>query len=254
MKVSFLGTNGWYTTPTGNTPCIVIESTKHYIVLDAGNGIYKLDEYIKDEKPISLFISHFHIDHTSGLHTLSKFNFKQGIDVYVGKGRSKDFQKLVNPPFTVGFLPRPDNIGTLKTPIRLHELSERGESIPFKAYAIPQFHAYGGHGYRFEIDGKIISYTGDCGPSDSLSELAKNADLLITECAYKKAPKENPWGHLDPTLAATFAKDSNVKQLILNHFDASQYTNLEDRKVAEETARKIFPNTIAATDGFEKEI
>ena len=25
MKIIFLGTNGWYTSPTGNTPCILID-------------------------------------------------------------------------------------------------------------------------------------------------------------------------------------------------------------------------------------
>jgi len=71
MKIVFLGTNGWYTTPTGNTPCILIDSKDQYVVFDAGNGIYKLDKYITEDKPISLFITHFHLDHVSGLHTLS---------------------------------------------------------------------------------------------------------------------------------------------------------------------------------------
>ena len=141
MKVTFLGTNGWFTTPTGDTPCILIDSKDHYLVLDAGNGIYKLDKYITSNKPISMFISHFHLDHVSGLHTLGKFNFRQGVDVYVGKGRAKDFKTLVAPPFTIGYQPNPNNITNLKTEIRLHELSEEGEKIPFKAWAIKQHHA-----------------------------------------------------------------------------------------------------------------
>ncbi|MBI2621254.1 MAG: ribonuclease Z [Candidatus Levybacteria bacterium] len=250
MKITFLGTNGWYSTPTGDTPCILIDAKNHYLVLDAGNGIYKLDKYINDDKSISMFISHFHIDHTSGLHTLAKFKFAQGIDVYVGSGRSKDFKTLVNPPFTVGYIPRPKNVNQLKTEIRLHELSEAGENIPFRAWAIEQHHAYIDHGYRFEIDGKIISYTGDCGVSDALKKLAKDADLLITECAYKNAPQNDKWGHLDPVLAARTAKEANAKQLILTHFGANLFTDLNDRKLAEKEARKIFPATIAATDGF----
>jgi len=103
MKITFLGTNGWYSSSTGDTPCILIDSKDQYVILDAGNGIYKLDNHISENKPISLFISHFHIDHISGLHTLNKFKFKQGIDVYVGKGRTKDFETIVNPPFTVGY-------------------------------------------------------------------------------------------------------------------------------------------------------
>ncbi len=254
MKITFLGTNGWYSSPTGDTPSILIDTKDHYLVLDAGNGIYKLDQFIKEDKPISMFISHFHIDHTSGLHTLAKFDFKQGIDVYVGEGRTNDFKTLVHPPFTIGFEDKPENIGKLKTEIRLHELSEAGEKIPFKAQAIKQHHAYGGHGYRFELDGKIISYTGDCGFTDQTRKLAKNADLLICECSNKKTKIPDNWGHFDPTQAATLAKEANVKKLILTHFGAHIYTTLESRNEAVEKAKKIFSNTTAATDLFELEL
>lgn len=250
MKITFLGTNGWYSSQTGETPCILIDSKDHYIILDAGNGLYKLDEYITEDKPISMFISHFHLDHTSGLHTLAKFNFKQGIDVYVGQGRAKDFQTLVNPPFTIGFQHKAENIQNLQTEIRLHELLDEEVQIPFKTRAIKLHHAYGGHGYKIRLEGKIIAYTGDCGTTDAAKELAKDADLLISECTSKENPMKE-WGHLDPTSAATLAKEGNVKKLILTHFDASLYTDLKDRSWAENVAKKIFPNVTAATDGME---
>ena len=251
MKILFLGTNGWYSSPTGDTLCILIDAEGQYIILDAGNGIYKLDQYIKEDKPISMFISHFHLDHVSGLHTLGKFDFQQGIDVYVGSGRAKDFETLVNPPFTVGYKSKPENVGDLKMEIRLHELSEEGENIPFRAAALEQHHAYVDHGYRIDIEGKTIAYTGDCGFTDASRKLAKDVDLLICECSNKKTTKPNNWGHFDPEQAATLAKESNVKQLILTHFGANVYTSLEDRKWAEQEAKKIFLETIAGTDGME---
>jgi len=62
VKIFFLGTNGWFNTETGVTPCILIDSKEAYIVLDAGGGIYKLNQHITDtKKPIYLFISHLHI-------------------------------------------------------------------------------------------------------------------------------------------------------------------------------------------------
>lgn len=254
MKIIFLGTNGWYSTPTGDTPCILIDSNDRYIILDAGNGIYKLDQFVKEDKPISMFISHFHLDHTAGLHILNKFEFKQGIDVYLGRGRAKDFEALVNIPFTVGYKPKPENVYNLRSKIRLHELPEEGENIPFKAIAIPQHHAYGNHGFRFEIDGKVIAYTGDCGLSDGLKKLAQNADLLIAECNNKKTSEDDLWGHLDPYQVATIAKEEGVKQLILTHFGPIIYPTKEDRVWAREEARKIFPNTEVAFDLSEFEL
>ena len=251
MKIIFLGTNGWFSSPTGDTPCILIDAEDQYIILDAGNGIYKLDDYIKQDKPISMFISHFHIDHTSGLHTLAKFDFKQGIDMYVGKGRTRDFETLVNPPFTIGYRPKRENIINLKTEIRLHELSEDGQNTPFRAAAIKQYHAYVDHGYRIELEGKTIAYTGDCGFTNASRKLAKNAALLICECSNKKTVDPDNWGHFDPVQAATLAKESSVKQLILTHFGAHLYTSLGDRRLAKKEAKKIFPQTIAATDGMK---
>lgn len=251
MKIVFLGTNGWYTTPTGNTPCVLIDSKDQYVVFDAGNGIYKLDKYITEDKPISLFITHFHLDHVSGVHIFSKFNFKQGIDVYIGEGRKKDFETLFNPPFTSGYKPQPENINNLRTEVRLHELSEGEHATPFPISVAKLFHAYGNHGYRITLEGKTIVYTGDCGPTDSLRKLAKDADLLISECGQKKLLEDKKWGHLDPVLASIVAKDASVKKLVLTHFGSAQFLTLEDRKKAERKAQEISPNTTAAVDDLE---
>lgn len=252
MKIIFLGTNGWYSSPAGDTPCILIDSKDQYIILDAGNGIYKVGDFIKEDKPISLFISHFHIDHTSGLHTLAKLNFKQGIDVYVGNGRSKDFAVLVNPPFTIGYERKTENIKDLSTEIRLHELPEEQTiNIPVKVEAIKLHHAYVNHGFKIELEGKIIAYTGDCGLTDQAKKLAKGADLLISECSNKKTEEPDIWGHLDPIQAATIAKAGAVKHLILTHFGPNTFTTLKDRTWAQEEARKIFSSTLSAADGME---
>lgn len=250
MKIIFLGTNGWYPSSTGDTPCILIETNDQYIVLDAGNGMYKLDHYITTSKPISLFLSHFHLDHTSGLHILGKFAFKQGIDVYVGNGRIPDFQTLVNPPYTVGYHSHSENINNLTTEIRLHELQQTN-SLRFQVTAIEQHHAYKNHGYRFELEGKILAYTGDCGFTDNAKILAKDADLLICECSNKETPTPDIWGHFDPVQAGTLAKETGVKKLILTHFGANAYVSQEDRQWAENEAKKLFPDTIAAYDGME---
>ncbi len=182
---------------------------------------------------------------------MAKFDFKQGIDVYVGTGRSKDFETLVNPPFTIGYKPKPENIVKLKTEIRLNELSEEGENIPYYAAAIKQHHAYVDHGYRFKLEGKTIAYTGDCGFTNQARRLAKDVDLLICECSNKKTEEPDVWGHFDPTQAGTLAKECRVKQLILTHFGAHLYTTLDERKLAESQAKKIFPQTTAAVDGTE---
>ena len=251
MKIYFLGTNGWYSSPTGDTPCILIDSKDHYVIFDAGNGIYKIDKYIKEDKPISLFISHFHIDHISGLHILNKFNFKQGIDIYMARGRKKDFNLFVNPPYTIGIANDKKNIYNMKSNIRLHELEEGESNVGFPVMMKKLYHGFENHGFRVTLEGKSIVYSGDTKIVSNGLLLAKNADLLIHECSnITPAPEPDLWGHTDPMQTARFAKDANVKKLVMTHFGAHLYDTLKKRKEAEKIAKKIFPNTIATTDGL----
>ncbi|MFA6016833.1 MAG: ribonuclease Z [Patescibacteria group bacterium] len=248
MKIYFLGTNGWYSSPTGDTPCILINSKDRYVIFDAGNGIYKIDKYIKENKPISLFLSHFHIDHISGLHMLVKFKFKQGIDIYFASGRKKDFNLFVNSPYTIGITNDKKNIYTMKSEIRLHELEEGNNNIGFTVLMKKLYHGFENHGFRVTLEGKSVVYSGDTKIVPNSLLLAKNADLLIHECSNIVSPKKDEWGHTDPIQTAQFAKDANVKKLVMTHFGAHLYDTLAKRKQAEVKARKIFPNTITATD------
>jgi len=248
MKIYFLGTNGWYSSPTGDTPCILIDSKDRYVIFDAGNGIYKIDKYITENKPISLFITHFHIDHVSGLHTLAKFDFKQGIDIYFAKGRRKDFDLFVNPPYTIGIINDKKNILNLKTKIRIHELEEGDNNIRFPVRMSKLYHGYDDHGFRVELEGKSIVYSGDTKRGANGLSIAREVDLLIHECSNIVSSDPDDWGHTDPIQTAQFAKDANVKKLVMTHFGAHLYDALGKRKEAEKIAKKIFPNTISATD------
>lgn len=251
MKVIFLGTNGWYTSPTGNTACILLDTKDHYIILDAGNGFYKLDQYIKEDKPVSLFISHFHLDHVSGLHTLAKFSFPKGLDVYVGLDRKRDFETLINPPYTIGCKPQQENIRDLPFPIRLHELTPGDHEVPFPVSVFTQEHAYGDHSYRFTLENKIIAYSGDCGISANSERLAKFADLLIHECSFTEPETGLIWGHVTASQAAALAQKNAVKKLLLTHFDPMKFETLDKRVLAEKEAQTIFPNSTAAYDDME---
>lgn len=244
MKIHFLGTNGWFPSKTGNTPCILIDSKEGYIIFDAGSGIYKIKDHITENKPIFLFISHFHLDHVSGIHSKA-FDpiFPHPIDIYIGEGRKKDLEQLANAPFT-----------SPKTSIVLHELEEGKHEMGFPVEVFKMRHTNVGHGYRVMLEDKVVAYSGDSGICDNSLPLAKDAGLLIHECSFIKAPEPETWGHVDPYLAAKLANEANVKKMILTHFDASLYTTLEKRKWAEEEARKIFPETIAAVDDLTVEL
>lgn len=246
VKLTFLGTNGWFDSLTGNTPSALLETEKYYIIFDAGFGLAKVDEYIKDDRPIFLFLSHFHIDHICGLHVLPKFHFKQGLTVFGGKDLKKVFKTFVNSPYAAS----PDYFDFK---INLAPLKEGKYTKPFEFSCKKLQHHDPAMGYRLQVDGKTIVYCSDTAICENDKLLSQDADLLIHECAF--VPGEtSTWGHSRPEEVAKLASEANVKQLALTHFGAARYNTLAVRKNSETVAQAIFPNTVAATDGLVLQI
>ena len=244
MKITFLGTNGWYDTDTGSTVSILIDSKDDYIILDAGFGFYKLLKILKDDKPISLLLSHMHLDHIIGLHTLPLFARFKGIDIYTPPGAAGALKIFLDTPYTTPF-------SILSKKVNIYEIDKKAPQ-GFGVVAKQLLHAVPCYGFRIAVENKIITYCTDTGRCENLNKLAAGADLLITECSFKpgETDKERPF-HLNPGDAAEAAKESGAKRLVLTHFDPGRYPSFKERTLAEEEARIIFKNTIAAKDGYQ---
>ncbi len=93
--------------------------------------------------------------------------------------------------------------------------------------------------------GARLIHVGDCGETDDLVEVAREADALVIEATYLEveADMAREFGHLTAARAAGLARDAGVKQLYLTHLSR----RYREREVLEE-AQKIFPNTIVARD------
>lgn len=245
MKITFLGTNGWYDSDTGNTPSILIDTKDHYIVLDAGFGIADLNTYLVEDKPLFLFLSHFHLDHTCGLHTLGKLKVKE-LTIFGQKTLKKYLKILINHPFTATF----DELGYK---VNLVELAPGKHELPFEVFCLPLQHVDPAMGYRFTLEGKTITYCSDTSICPNDLELSRDVDLLIHECAFLPG-HSTAWGHTNPEGAAGMAKEAKVKKMILTHLGADHYNTMEMRKIAETTAQTIFPETLVAYDGLTLEI
>ncbi|MCE5210947.1 MAG: MBL fold metallo-hydrolase [Deltaproteobacteria bacterium] len=242
MKVTFLGTNGWFDTDCGNTICTLIETKTAYILLDAGNGIYKANRYIKKDLPVYLFLSHFHIDHIEGLHTLAQSRFTS-LAIMGQSGTKSTIKEFLAPKYSMP-------VDKLPFPCKVIDIKEGWNKNPFKFRALPLVHASKCLGYRFEIDGKIISYCTDTGYCKTAEELSANADLLISECAFLSGQNSDVWPHMNPQLAAKLAFQSQAKKLALTHFDAALYTTIAKREKAQTQTRRIFPASFSAYDGL----
>ena len=215
-QLIFLGTNGWYDTSTGNTVCILIETKEASIILDAGNGLYKADQYIGTDKPVHLFLSHTHLDHIIGLHILAKFNFKQGLTIHTQPGTKATLQTIFRTPYTLPF-------ANLSYPVEIEEFDGNYKHQAFEVQTAAMQHSVPTIGFRINIKNKIITYCPDTGYCQNAVKLALNADVLIAECAFRPGEQDENWPHLNPETAARIALESQAKQLALIHFDASRY-------------------------------
>ena len=194
-------------------------------------------------------LSHFHLDHTFGLHLLPKLAALKRIEIYGQPGTRKVLARLLNHPFTAP----PAELEGIGLEVGVHELKHgrnRIKGADYSVVAAPLVHADPCWGYRFEAEGKSVAYCTDTGACRNIVELARGADALITECGLLPGMEgDSEWPHLAPETAASLAREAGCKRLFLSHFAAHLYKTMEGRKKAERAARKIFPRTFAARDG-----
>ena len=144
MKIIFLGTNGWYDTKIGNTPCVLLDTKDNYIIFDAGYGIASARDYIKDDKPTYLFISHFHMDHVCGLHALATLTLKQPLTIIGNKDAKRMIKVLVRPPFM-------DKLEHVSFGAKVFSLKEGEYTTPIKFTCLKLNHIVLTLGYRLYV-------------------------------------------------------------------------------------------------------
>ena len=115
-----------------------------------------------------------------------------------------------------------------------------------------------------KINGKKLIYTEperkvtvimDTLYNSNAVKIAKNSSVLICESTYSKQEEKiaKEHFHLTSELAATVAKQSKSKLLILTHISQRYNTNKKQNKILEES-KKIFKNTKIAEDLMKEEI
>jgi len=123
-------------------------------------------------------------------------------------------------------------------------------------------------GETVEVDGRVFSsadlvgpsrpgrkvlYPGDTRPTPSVQEAAAGADLLIHEATFgqEDADRAVVTGHSTALEAAQIARDAGVRRLVLTHF-SPRYA--DDPRALEKEAKSVFPEVVAAHDGFVVEV
>ncbi|MDE1147613.1 MAG: MBL fold metallo-hydrolase [Azospirillaceae bacterium] len=208
----------------------------------------------------AVFLTHLHYDHTLGLGALMAFGWMNGRNAAL---------PIWGPPGTIELVSRTAaaldisaNIFKPELPPRpalaslypAHDITLDGDT-PVEVYrddqvrvtAVPNTHyatmdlpgrSYGtdqSYAYRFDTPQGSVVFTGDTGPSDAVTELAKGADVLVTEImdlASVSAAITQRLGarqldgmlnhmrkeHLTAEDVGRMAQKAGVKKVILTHF------------------------------------
>jgi ribonuclease BN (tRNA processing enzyme) len=258
-------------------------------IIDAGDGVVRrLAKGNFSTAAIgTIFLTHLHDDHTSGLGTLMSVAWDQNrtipINVY-GPPRTEELVKAAIQYFSISAEIRIDD-GGRTVPLRQvffgHDV---GTGLVFqdaniKVTAVENSHfdfhkdrgKHKSYSYRFETPDRVIVFTGDTGQSDALAELAKGADLLFTETNTFEDRKEmmiesgqwqrmtesereglqrqGAYGHMTQRMLGEMAARANVKTVVLTHLTYSPSGNYERR--AEEVRKYFSGPVILAKDLME---
>jgi ribonuclease BN (tRNA processing enzyme) len=192
-----------------------------------------------------LALSHFHPDHVGDLAPFlfaSRYALgytrKEPFLLLAARGFQEFYRHLkgafgqwVEPPPGLMDLRELDPAGTEE--VALGELLIKSAAVN---------HTEASLAYRLEVGGKALVYSGDTDESDSLVELARDADLLVLECAN---PFKVP-GHLTPPEAGRLAARARVRRLVLSHF----YPPCDEVDVAARAAAEFQGEIIKAEDGM----
>lgn len=250
---------------------LLIVGGRPYLI-DCGIGTMQrmLEAGIASESIKTIFFTHLHADHDLGLADVMANDFfrlnaassSASIDIY-GPSQTKELVDAAFHYITMGFrafAAEPGAIraglvnGELKSPFMAHEIQGTGlvyqddnirvtaaENSHYVLMPAQARHQMKSYSYRIETSHGVFVFTGDTGPSDAVVELAKGADVLITEVEdlnqtakfVSSFAAQNHWSperaaammahmrqeHLGEEEVGKLASNAQVKSVVLYHYD-----------------------------------
>ena len=221
MKLRIVGCSPAWPNPGGAQSGYLVESGDARLLLDCGPGVLaRLREWENWPRVDAIAITHWHLDHWGDL-----VPWVWG--AMFGPAREFEPPELWVPP---GGRQRLAEMGArlgqpemFEQAFEMHEF-ERGavfETVGMEVTPVKVLHYdLDAYGFRVSANGSVLAYSGDSGPDEGLTQLARDADLFVCEATLADGAGENegtPRGHLSAREAESAFLASGAKRLLLTH-------------------------------------
>jgi ribonuclease BN (tRNA processing enzyme) len=267
---------------------LIVNGTTYLI--DAGDGVARrIVQAGANFRTIdTIFITHNHSDHTAGLATLLDVQWEYA---------KRTPTTVYGPPGTEALVKAALDYFRVNEEIR----STEGKTHPLKDVAVahdvgtgqifkdanitvtaaenthfnfpagsPYRQKYKSYSYRFQTPDKVIVFTGDTGPSEAVTELAKGADVLVSEVLsaeeikqrqiksgvwQKRSPEEQALfmkhltdEHVTPEQVGQMAAKAGVKMVVLTHLPFSGKDGDDYARFIPEVGKAFHGKVVVAKD------
>lgn len=219
MKLTVVGCSPAWPNPGGAQSGYLVESEGRRVLLECGPGVLARLRQSEDWPRVdAIAITHFHLDHWGDL-------VPWVWAVSFGPGRELPKAELWLPPdgratlaelgAQLGSRDMFENAFALHEYARAEPFSAAGfEITPVKVLHY-ELDAYG---FRVSANGSVLAYSGDSGPDEALTELARDADLFLCEATLERPnPEGGVRGHLSAEEADEAFRASRAKRLLITH-------------------------------------
>jgi ribonuclease BN (tRNA processing enzyme) len=215
VRLDVIGSSPAWPNPGGACSGYVVDGA---LLLDCGPGVLaKLREREPWPTVRAIAITHLHLDHWGDLVPWVWGSL-------FGPGAEVPKPELWLPPGAHEELrPALTLLGGADMLERAFLVREYESRVPFTAAglevtAVPVRH-YDMRAFGFRVRGdRVLAYSGDSGPCESLEEIARDADLLLSEATLENGGTEAPGrGHLSPEEAQEAAADARALRTVLTH-------------------------------------
>lgn len=239
FSVVVLGSGSPQYDPKRSGPSVLVQYRGQYVLVDMGNGtqarLYELGVSLRDIS--ALLLTHHHIDHNEEFIPMLVYRQLRGTAVEVvgpaGTAKAAAFAKEFYAEDMAYRMERRGRTLADAGAVSVREV-KGGESFTLagmKVTVAKVNHTIETVGYRFEAGGRSIVISGDLTYSDSLPELARDADVLVVDSGgsiVRQGASRRPGAagqhneaHSNLQEVCTMARKSGTKKLVLTHITGS---------------------------------